>query len=359
MKFLVMPNQNKTRGEQCVTRLPHPNKQGFSLVELMVSMAVLSVLMLIMTQVIGQVQETWTRSRSKISQFREARVAFELITKNLSQATLNPYWGYGDDATEFKGIADAPSRYVRLSDLRFVTDSSGSILGGTDKPGHCAFFVAPVGYNINDNYDGLKSLLATMGYFVSSVSDATTIPPFLTGRVEVATRFRLMEYRQPAEKNPIYAVQAGAGPSAWLPNWLSDARDGGSPYLNTIADNVIALILSPRLAPDPSVTAGTETSIAPNYAYDSTDATKPTTLNQLPPLIQVTMVAIDEPSAKRLTNYTSASMPDLLQRAGATFTSASNYEADLEDLKTYLNSERVQYRVFTTTVSIRTAKWSS
>lgn len=355
-KYKIMLRRGKSR----FTLFKPRAALGFSLVELMVSMAVLGVLMLIMTQVIGQVQETWTRSRSKVSQFREARVAFELITRNLSQATLNPYWGYADSTTEYKGIADAPNRYARLSDLRFVTGRASTLLTGGSKPGHCSFFVAPVGFHVNSDYDGLKSLLTTMGYFVSSVSDATTIPPFLAGRIPEATRFRLMEFRQPAEMNPIYAVQSGsASASAWLSNWLAEARNDDSPYLNTIADNVIALILSPRLAPEAGLAEADETSIAADYTYDSMNQTNAATLNQMPPLVQVTMVAIDEPSAKRLTNFGSGAMPDLLGQSGAAFSTASRYESDLEDLEDYLTQQRIQYRVFTTTVAIRTAKWSS
>jgi uncharacterized protein (TIGR02599 family) len=338
-----------------------PAESGFSLVELLVSISVLAVLMLVMTQVIGQVQETWTRSRSKVSQFREARVAFELITRNLSQATLNPYWGYADDTTEYEGIAEAPTRYARLSDLRFVTGNSTALLGGAGKPGHCAFFVAPTGYNVNDSYDGLKNLLTTTGYFISSVNDATTIPPFLLGRgVPNNTRFRLMEYRQPAELNPIYSLQTGgAAPGTWLPSWLQDARIATSPYLNTIADNIVALILSPQLAPENGVIPGSLTAIAPNYSYDSMNSTNAVTFNQMPPLVKVTMVAIDEPSAKRLTNFSDADMPDLMSLSGSTFNTATEYENDLAGLEDYLNAQRIQYRVFTTTVAIRTAKWSS
>lgn len=61
-------------------------KKAFSLIELMVAMGILSVLMLMMTLLLDQVQETWQYSESRISQFREARVAFDLMSKNIGQA---------------------------------------------------------------------------------------------------------------------------------------------------------------------------------------------------------------------------------------------------------------------------------
>ena len=67
---------------------PHPDSSrtsAFSLIELLVAMGILSILMLLLTQMLEQVQKSWNYSESRISQFREARVAFDLVTKNLSR----------------------------------------------------------------------------------------------------------------------------------------------------------------------------------------------------------------------------------------------------------------------------------
>src|SRR6478735_2184091 len=66
--------------------------RAFTLVELLLSMTILSVLMVVVVNVIGIVQQQWTRANSKVTAFREARMAFDVITRNLSQATLNTYW---------------------------------------------------------------------------------------------------------------------------------------------------------------------------------------------------------------------------------------------------------------------------
>ena len=69
---------------------------GFTLPELLVAMTVLAVLLLMLTELLNQVQRTWTFSENRISQFREARVGFDIITKNLSQSTLNAYYDQVD-----------------------------------------------------------------------------------------------------------------------------------------------------------------------------------------------------------------------------------------------------------------------
>ena len=58
---------------------PHAKNKGFSLVEILVSLAVLAILLLINVQVIDQVQSTWAASNARVSQFREARTAFDIL----------------------------------------------------------------------------------------------------------------------------------------------------------------------------------------------------------------------------------------------------------------------------------------
>ena len=64
-------------------------RSAFSLIELMVAMGILTILMLMMTVLLDQIQKSWRFSESRISQFREARVAFDLMAKNVGQGSLN------------------------------------------------------------------------------------------------------------------------------------------------------------------------------------------------------------------------------------------------------------------------------
>ena len=73
---------------------------AFTLLEILVSCAALALLLVFMVSITGMVQTTYRRTQGKAEQFREARVAFEAITRRLAQSTLNTYWDYhypGDD----------------------------------------------------------------------------------------------------------------------------------------------------------------------------------------------------------------------------------------------------------------------
>ena len=70
-------------------------RAAFTLVEMLVSVTFLVILMMLVTQLVGIVQRGWVRTSSKVSQFREARLAFDLISRSLSQATLNTYSAAG------------------------------------------------------------------------------------------------------------------------------------------------------------------------------------------------------------------------------------------------------------------------
>ena len=89
---------------------------GFSLVELLVSMTILTAIMLLFVGILDQTQKTWNYAEGQISQFREARVAFDLMTKSISQATLNTYYEQVD-----KNGDGVPEDYIPKSELHFIT----------------------------------------------------------------------------------------------------------------------------------------------------------------------------------------------------------------------------------------------
>ena len=117
---------------------------GFTLVELLVSIALITLIALLLSSMTGATASTWRHTTARIEQFRSAETAYESITRRLSQATLNTYWDY-DNPT-------APKKYLRQSDLRFI---SGNMTAGPKKlltavgprrPTHGIFFQAPLGY---------------------------------------------------------------------------------------------------------------------------------------------------------------------------------------------------------------------
>jgi len=240
-------------------------------------------------------------------------------------------------------------------------------------------------------------------------------------------RFRLMELNLPSEKLNIYdrrlpetdlnnrdypqildapdSVNATPGTyqslvtsnealrSSWRrPYWLGlnslkrttpQTNQSGSKfqYGRVMAENVIALIILPKVPRSTGTdtkqagsasTAGS-TSAAPFYAFDSwrtltetsDDALKRAQRdNLLPSVVQITMIAIDEPSAIRmnssLNDPSSIFEADKDQGGGDLFKNSLNYADDLQSLEAKLQAmkEKPNYRIFTMDVVIRGSKWS-
>jgi uncharacterized protein (TIGR02599 family) len=246
-----------------------------------------------------------------------------------------------------------------------------------------------------------------------------------------------MELQVPAEYMNVYDVPAVLT-SAQRRDWYLNAmlatgalsssptpNPSGSPITSpltvrparVLAENVLALIFLPKLsAIDEAARKAQQWSLlCPDYTYDSTllptgPAGSPPTLaeaplnpganptsatnasdvggidprNQLPPEIQVIMIAIDERSAQRLLAMTPAdanattTLPDptfggiytgsngplftqALTGNSAYYNQLGDAETPNTDLYTFtqtLVNLKLTYRIFTTNVTIRGAKWS-
>jgi uncharacterized protein (TIGR02599 family) len=349
-------------------------RQAFTLVEVMVSMVVLAIMMMLIAQIIGTTQRSWRSASSRLSQFREARIAFDTITRNLRQATLNAYRDFHYSATDSNVPAsnspnETPDGYRRVSELAFVSGQATDLVKGggivaSSLSGHSVFFQAPLGVTDPDTspkeggrpkYENLKHLLCGRGYFVQFGDDADYLPAGLKSRLTVTSRFRLMEYQPPAEKNTIYDS--------------SDTWFNIDPaYLRPVSDKIVGLILSPRLASgDESITVGgaslKPTSIAPDYSFDSRkkDGTGSAQGRQhlLPPVVKVTMVALDDASMDQLAKGRNPKVSlDEINGAMGKFKSAAGYESDIDNLKGILSSGKVNYRIFEATVVIPASRWA-
>lgn len=360
--------------------MPTHRCSGFTLVELMVSTVILAMIALMAASMTSQTASLWRYTTGKIEQFNGARDAFESVTRRVGQATLNTYYDYYDASGKPRTVDNAgnfiPKNYGRQSELRFICGSMdrGNMYHDTTapplavdpskpRPTHGIFFHAPLGFAADPTkYNSLRGLLNCWGYYIEFASDQDNRPVFLQGgntTVPLRWRYRLMQFMQPSESMITYAH-----PSQWL---TPMANQTGSSNAHVLAENIVALILQPQLSQKdeqqltspPSVPG---TALAPSYFYDSTTKNPDPALNpqhQLPPVVRVTIVAIDEPSASRIDH--GPNMPDLqLPKLFATDTadSANNYASDLATLQARLTQLHCSSRVFTTDVIIRGAKWS-
>jgi uncharacterized protein (TIGR02599 family) len=366
-------------------------RRGFTLVELLVSLAIIMILALVLFGVTNSISKIWKGTNSKIASFEAARAAFESMTATLNQATTHTYWDYLDaNGAPAAGTANI-TQYGRNSELHFIAGGAAKVIkenrawsgdvGTAVRPTHSLFFMVPAGYSepgAGDDTRGLDALLNACGYYVEFNSDKLDRPAFMAGDSgNVRYRYRLMQLTQPAERLAIYdpAGTADKGYTAYT-KWFNDALavpPRGAPSANRpdarpIADNIIALIIQPRRSP-----AESSVLLAPEYAYDSRNSgtggvysstpadTRKLHRHQLPPFVQVTMVALDETSAVRLAKGNQA--PDLVSTSAvgggfSGFTDAAKFQEDLALLEKSLSEKGLVYRVFTTNVHIRGAKWS-
>ncbi|OYW26294.1 MAG: hypothetical protein B7Z47_07750 [Chthoniobacter sp. 12-60-6] len=366
--------------------------RAFTLIELLVSVTFLVILMLVVTQVIGIVQRSWVRANSRVSQFREARQAFDALSRSLAQATLNNYWDNEFDDSQGKDAAGQQisfaKGYFRQSELQFVCGPSSSVLPGAsgsaqNYPGHAVFFQAPLGIaslvstvgvegvpGQPVNTENMVNLLCGRGYFVEWGSDTSFRPAFLDELGVVPIRKRLTALR------PITAHSM-----EWYQDVLNDEVTSSAEtaltraFTRPIAENIIALVISPQL----EVTGNSAVNpyiIAPQYLYDSTLKLNPGatpvntspqgTQHLLPPLLKVSMVALDERSGEFLARPENSEIQaQLLESISNMLKDAATLGAELDGvdgkvgaLPALLLAQKLEYRVFSTTIALKQARWS-
>lgn len=388
-------------------RSPHSRSStGFSLVELMVSMSILTAIMLLFVGILDQTQKTWDFAQGQISQFREARVAYDLMTKSIGQATLNTYYEQVD-----KDGNGVPEAYIPKSELHFITMKAEDLrIQDYEQvgPGQAIFFQAPLGVSdwnggsedpVYTKPDGskdrldlsaLSNLLCSRGYFVAFNGDSNYRPEFLTSslRLPERKRYRLMEFIPPSEANTIYFDYGDD--NSQDPNTKHFQRWYRTPddlvnYSRPLAENIIALCISPRepLGDRVQAQSGQSASsvdrmmteqVAPDFMYNSEDDSSRDGDDYpdhvLPPLVKINMIAIDETSAIRLDAkfnsqpYMRASGRGFVPRPGW-LTSAESLASDLaaftklvEDQSNSESGVRIRYKIFSSTINIKSSKWS-
>ena len=165
-----------------VPDMARKNRSAFTLLELLVAMAVMALLMVVIGGMFSAVSKSWKSSSGRAASFAAARAAFEAMSRNLSQATLATYLSYADSSGKpvplinpsFKlasGSVDrssVPTQYLRMSELHFITGNATALfaaanVSGLVTTGQAVFFQAPTGFvQLQDNRPK-ASLLNVLG----------------------------------------------------------------------------------------------------------------------------------------------------------------------------------------------------
>lgn len=343
--------------------------RAFTLVEILVSTSLLLLLVTIIGGFIHQVSSITRKTRSDIEGFQNARLALDAITSKLSLAELNPYWDYYDQnntrITDY--LKQEPFSYGFYSELQFICTPLKSI--GIDSPtsSHGVFFQAQIGYTRDKNLAFSKNLLNTVGYYCGAYNEAL---PF--SFLKSTKRYALMELMPPAEDVNPYSQIFQSSPTensnlSWFSNYISTTNKGL--YTSPVADNILSVVFFPHYPVfDDISTIQIEkrkpaNCLTPNFFYDSrkisasgspillsreNGSTWTTTwLHRLPPLIDVYIIAMDEATAQKISDF-----PDHLKSVfkGDLFTNPNQLSSDLEIIIQRSKKEKINIRWFKKTV---------
>jgi uncharacterized protein (TIGR02599 family) len=350
---------------------------AFTLIEVMVSVAILAMIMVIVSTVIGQAQRSWRAASSRVTQFREARQAFETMSRSLRQAVLPTIvdFRYGTNLNENPAtLTEQPNVPAMSAELGFRFGDAASLLvgggGSTYTPGHAVMFQMPAGLYSrtqlalpeNVGLSKLTRVLSPRGYFIRFGGNREYLPVGLASRLTEKSRYRLFEYRPTsAENTQVWDLTDTIVPDAWTTIPTTAVNN-----LVPVADNILILAFAADFitsgateqvsleVPVTNTTSG-RTLLTAYNSYFAEQSRPPTNeyRNRLPRSMLVTMVAIDEETATRLSAEAGNSPHSPLgAAAGSLFSSAANLPQDLRSVRDTLTAVKANYRIFSSLVLI-------
>ncbi|MEZ0275122.1 MAG: Verru_Chthon cassette protein C [Roseimicrobium sp.] len=371
------------------------NRGAFTLVELLISVTILSILILMLTSTVSNVQTVVTRSQSQAEEFKEARQSFELMARRLSQATLNGYWGYVYKDPAAKDLV--PLYYDRQSDLHYVQEKVATLVPQAGGNGHAVFFQALLGDSDPASTHGAKigdlhDLLNCWGFYVSYGSDLTRRPAFMREGHSLELnperkRYRLMEFRLPPDESILFSKNFNIGAkknTSELYQWFRGPYKGPdksvADYSVPLAENILAVVITPYVyvtTADSKGVSTTDMRKKQSYEYDTrlfqwrsgTGQDIISSRHQLPAMLELTVIATDERSYDKLEQRHGVEgaatkvreVFDGLLKLSTDFAPDPNNvqvkEYDVDKIESRLRDLELNYKIFTTTVSLRASKW--
>jgi len=273
----------------------HARPHGFTLVELIVSIGVLSILFLLLFGILNQLSGTWTQIRAQIYRHQNGQAILGLIASDLRVAML-------------------PQNRMETHSLQLVVDPPALLTASPNNylfP-HAIFWQAPIATNTTNGN------IAEVGYFIRW--DTTTNP---SNPRATLCRF----FVNPSDAN--YLIYSTT--QSWLTPAILDAVAPAttSPYQGWFADNVIGLwvrcldangvpitqtatavgqqssALTTNYSFDSrlgylSSNAGGTPAYIPKYAYYDPGTGQNIIAGALPSTVEIAIVLLDSPAAAQL-----------------------------------------------------------
>ncbi len=223
---------------------------SFTLVEMLVAVAIFSLLALVICGVLGQFNNAWTKSSGQNERQQNGRALLNFLAQNIEQAMM-----------PLNGATNS---------LQFVIDSANlpAAYGNRDS----IFFQAPVAT------DGSAGEVAEVGYFVQwQPNNTAQLCRFLVNPTDTAN------------------YQIYTNTSSWLSQGIVQEIAGGAApgYAGLLGENVIGLWINAYVR---SVTNGvTDFNVVNQYDSRTNNST-------LPVMVDISILALDSVTAKRLSS---------------------------------------------------------
>lgn len=211
---------------------PAPRRSAFTIVEVLVAIAMLSFLIILLSSLVDGVSRAWTSGDRQAETFQNGRAILDLISRDLSQAVISPRLQFIQDPGSLNNLLTNSTIQVANSDaIFFQTVSSGDPLSN----------IAEVGYYLTDRSDSSGNHYFELKRFFVPPTDPTKLP----GQVQPNPAFHINDSPSPV----IYNTAA----TSIMPSWinLNGTTFSGSTqkdfeyFSNTVSSGVVALWLRP------------------------------------------------------------------------------------------------------------------
>ncbi len=272
-----------------------PAREGFTLIEVLVSMAVLSVIVLMMSNLLNSALQSLSNGESDQERHRSGRALTDFIGRELRAALL---------PTEIEAASGQANLQLVINPTQILASTDN--LGGSGYlNADTIFWQAPLAT------DATYGDIAEVGYFVKWISHGSTFTPTLC---RFFVNPSTLNSSGSVTQNPnflIYTLDSVSGkPKDWVTPALLDAvapadNVNNHGYVGLFAENVLGLwvqsygINNVELSPANGATRGTYDSRV-GYSLQTGQSGGLAETRYLPALIKISIAQIDSKYAARL-----------------------------------------------------------
>lgn len=247
--------------------------RAFTLVELLIATAILSVLVLLLTSLLTSVNRAWVAGEQQVSEFQDGRAICELISRELSQAVISPSLQLVYNPALPPGLKQRPN-----SDSIFWQAPATSTASGN---------LAEIGYYLTEDTAKTGGDVYQLKRFFVPPTDATNYQIFSSPN-------------QPADNSapwvtsfvsdPLSSTVSGGVLAFWVRCF--DRNGDLIPWLSSNAGGVGPLRFNSAAHFQPAI-------VGQSSSFKYTNAGTTVRANLLPSAIEVTVITLDPQTFRR------------------------------------------------------------